>query len=269
MREADPDKQALANDLALLLEAAAEAGAIAMRYFRKSPEVWMKNGRSPVSEADYAADTFLRETLTAARPSYGWLSEETADTAARHAARRLFVVDPIDGTRGFLEGGNQWCVSVAIVEAGRPIVGVLQAPARKERFWATKGEGAFLDGARLEVAAPGQPPQLAGPKPMVEGFGKSWPGGVSRVAYVPSLAYRIAMIAAGRLDATFIKPNAHDWDLAAADLILGEAGGRIADVMGNWPVYGTPVTSHEALAAGSGALLDAMTNELAAYVDAA
>ena len=103
---------------------------------------------------------------------------------------------------------------------------------------------------------------------MVEGFGKGWPGGVSRVAYVPSLAYRIAMIAAGRLDATFIKPNAQDWDLAAADLILGESGGRIADVAGNWPVYGTPVTSHEALAAGSGALLDAMTNELAAYIDA-
>ena len=269
MPAADPDKQSLADDLALLLEAAAEAGAIAMRYFRKSPEVWMKNGRSPVSEADYAADTFLRDKLTAARPDYGWLSEETADTAARHAAKRLFVVDPIDGTRGFLEGGSQWCVSVAVVEAGRPLVGVLQVPARKERFWSVRGEGAFLDGARLEVVEPGRPPQLAGPKPMVDQFGKSWPGGVARVAYVPSLAYRIAMIAAGRLDATFVKPNAHDWDLAAADLILGEAGGRIADAAGNWPVYGTRITYHGALAAGSGALLDAMANELAAFVDAA
>jgi myo-inositol-1(or 4)-monophosphatase len=265
---ADRDKSALADDLALLLEAAAEAGAIAMRYFRKSPEVWMKNGRSPVSEADYAADTFLRETLMAARPTYGWLSEETADTAARHAAKRLFVVDPIDGTRGFLEGGNQWCVSVAIVEDGRPIAGVLQVPARKERFWAATGEGAFLDGARLEVVTPGQPPQLAGPKPMVDLFAKSWPGGVSRVAYIPSLAYRIAMISAGRLDATFVKPNAHDWDLAAADLILSEAGGRVVDESGRQPIYGNAVTSHEALAAGSGALLEAMTGELASYVDA-
>jgi hypothetical protein len=130
-----------------------------------------------VSEADYAADTFLRETLMAARPDYGWLSEETVDTPARHRAQRLFVVDPIDGTRGFLDGGNEWCVSVAVVEAGRPVVGVLQAPARKERFWAVSGEGAFLDGARLRVAEPGQPPQLAGPKPMVDRFGKIWPGG--------------------------------------------------------------------------------------------
>ena len=171
-----PEADRHADDLAVLLEAAAEAGAIAMRYFRRSPEVWMKKGSSPVSEADYAADTYLRETLTAARPAYGWLSEETADTAARHAAKRLFVVDPIDGTRGFLEGGSQWCVSVAIVEAGRPIVGVLQCPARKERFWAVAGEGAFLDGARLEVGEPGQPPQLGGPKPMIDSFAATLAG---------------------------------------------------------------------------------------------
>ena len=94
----------LAGDLALLLEAAREAGEIALRYFGQSPEVWLKGGTSPVSEADYAADHFLNETLLAARPDYGWLSEERADDAARLSARRTFVVDPIDGTRGFLEG---------------------------------------------------------------------------------------------------------------------------------------------------------------------
>ena len=100
----------LAGDLALLIEAAREAGRIALRFFRQSPEVWMKGGTSPVSEADYAADKYLNETLLAARPDYGWLSEETTDDAARLSARRTFVVDPIDGTRGFLEGRREWCV---------------------------------------------------------------------------------------------------------------------------------------------------------------
>jgi myo-inositol-1(or 4)-monophosphatase len=122
----DPD-----IDLALLLDAARQAGAIALRYFGKDPQVWMKEGASPVSEADYAADAYLRETLLAARPDHGWLSEETADDPARLKARRLFVVDPIDGTRGFLEGKDTWCVSVALVEDGRTIAGVLECPAKR------------------------------------------------------------------------------------------------------------------------------------------
>lgn len=255
--------QATGDDLELLREAAAEAGAIAMRYFRKDPQVWMKDGQSPVSEADYAADKFLRETLTKARPDYGWLSEETADNKARLTARRVFVVDPIDGTRDFLSGGDQWCVSVAIVEAGRPVFGVLQCPARKQRFWARAGHGSFLDGARLEVAPNNGPAQVAGPPPMVSKFEKRWPAGVSRVAYIPSLAYRVAMIASGKIDATFIKPNAHDWDLAAAHLILVEAGGTILNADGMVPRYAGEVTTHGPLVAGSGDMVRAMQAELA------
>ena len=123
----------LAADLTLLVDAAREAGQIALRFFKQSPEVWLKGGTSPVSEADYAADSFLNEALIAARPDYGWLSEEAADNAARLSARRTFVVDPIDGTRGFLEGRREWCVSIAVVENGRPIAGVLECPARRKR----------------------------------------------------------------------------------------------------------------------------------------
>ncbi|MGO4842995.1 inositol monophosphatase family protein, partial [Rhizobiaceae sp. 2RAB30] len=93
------------------------------RYFKRNPQTWLKGGHSPVSEADYAVDHYLRETLTAARPDYGWLSEETADTPARLEARRTFVVDPIDGTRAFLEGASTWCVSIAVVEDGEPLAG--------------------------------------------------------------------------------------------------------------------------------------------------
>ena len=143
------DTADISADLALLVEAAQEAGRIAMRYFKNDPEVWMKGGTSPVSEADYAVDAFLRETLLDARPDYGWLSEETIDDAARLSARRTFVVDPIDGTRGFLEGNSRWCVSVAVVELGNSLAGVLECPARKETFAAKLGGGAFRNGIRV------------------------------------------------------------------------------------------------------------------------
>ncbi len=253
VRDAD-----LAGDLALLVEAAREAGRIAMRYFKQNQEVWMKGGTSPVSEADYAVDKFLRETLLSARPDYGWLSEETADGAARLDARRTFVVDPIDGTRGFLEGQSRWCVSVAVVEAGRSIAGVLECPARQETFSALPNAGAFKNGARLAVRKPGPRPEIGGPKIMLDALPEEMRDRVKRTAYIPSLAYRVAMVADGALDASFVKPNSHDWDLAAADLILREAGGRLLDEHGRPPTYGGAETRHGALVAGSGDLLAIM-----------
>ncbi|QDB99414.1 3'(2'),5'-bisphosphate nucleotidase CysQ [Mesorhizobium sp. 8] len=256
----DPDA-----DLALLLDAARQAGAIALRYFGRDPQVWMKEGASPVSEADYAADAYLRETLLAARPDHGWLSEETADDPARLKARRLFVVDPIDGTRGFLEGKDTWCVSVALVEDGRTIAGVLECPAKRETYWAVPGQGAFCNGRRITVRADSARPDVAGPKPMLDALPPEWSERIHRAAYVPSLAYRLAMIANGSLDATFVKPNAHDWDIAAADLILHEAGGRLLDREGRRPRYGGAEIRHGALCAGSGALLNVMAGIVAGY----
>ncbi len=246
-------------DLTLLLEAAEEAGRIAMRYFKNDPEVWMKGGMSPVSEADYAVDTFLRETLMAARPGYGWLSEETVDGAARLAAPRTFVVDPIDGTRGFLAGDSRWCVSVAVVENGIPISGVLECPAQRQTFQAALGRGAFRNGDLL--SAPGARDQMAigGPKEFIDALPRKWREGARRAAHIPSLAYRIAMVADGTLGASFVKPNAHDWDLAAADLILREAGGGLLGAQGSEPRYAGQDIRHGALVAGHGDLLAEMT----------
>jgi myo-inositol-1(or 4)-monophosphatase len=246
---------ALAAELALLRETAVEAGRIAMRYFRNDPEVWLKSGTSPVSEADYAVDNYLRDTLLAARPDYGWLSEETVDGAARLDARRTFVVDPIDGTRGFLEGGSQWCVCIAVVEAGEPLAGILECPARGETFWATTGAGAYKNGAPITVRAPGEPIRIAGPKPMFDALPAELRARAHRVAHVPSLAYRLAMVADGALDASFVKANAHDWDIAAADLILREAGGRLLNARGKTPLYGGADIRHGELVAGSGPML--------------
>lgn len=245
-------------DLKLLVDAAQQAGRIALRYFNSDNEVWMKSGASPVSEADYAVDAFLRETLLAARPDYGWLSEETVDGTARLSARRTFVVDPIDGTRGFLAGSSAWCVSLAVVEQGISLAGVLECPAREETFEAMQGGGSFKNGMRL--AAGGEPRSLniGGPRDFFDALPVEWHGRASRAAHVPSLAYRLAMVADGSLDATFVKPNSHDWDLAAADLILSEAGGRLVDARGRGPTYAGAEIRHGALVAGRGELLAAM-----------
>lgn len=246
-------------DLALLVEVAREAGRIAMRYFKNDPEVWMKGGTSPVSEADYAVDNFLRETLTAARPDYGWLSEETVDGAARLAARRTFVVDPIDGTRGFLAGDSRWCVSVAVVESGNPLAGVLECPVTRQTFKAMLGGGAFRNGDQLAASGTRDQVHIGGPKEFIDALPQEWRERAKRAAHIPSLAYRIALVADGTLDASFVKPNAHDWDLAAADLILREAGGQLLDVQGHRPGYAGEDIRNGALVAGHGDLLSTMT----------
>lgn len=264
MQAVEATRKGIVDDLLLIREAAQEAGRIAMSFFRKNPEVWLKSGSSPVSAADYAVDRFLRETLTSARPAYGWLSEETVDTSERLSAMRTFVVDPIDGTRAFIEGCSTWCVSVAVVEAGRPLVGVLDCPARNELFEASVGAGAFKDGERIAVRTADRMPLVAGPKAMFADADIPWPEDFRRGPYFPSLAYRVAAVASGDLDATYVKPNAHDWDIAAADVILSEAGGRIVDSRGRALAYAGADPRHGALVAGSGRLLERLSGMLAA-----
>jgi myo-inositol-1(or 4)-monophosphatase len=251
----------LRADLELIREAAREGGEIAMRHFGRDPEVWMKGGSSPVTAADIAVDTFLRDALTAARPDYGWLSEETVDTTQRLSAPRTFVVDPIDGTRAFIDGRRTWCVSIAVVENGVPLAGVLDCPALEEVYEAVADGKATRNGAAISVAVPGGGLRIAGPKPMLAQAPDHLRSG-KPMPYVPSLAYRIAMVASGDLDATFVKANSHDWDLAAADLILRRAGGAVLDVTGAAPFYAGPEPRRGPLVAGSGDLL----REIAAVI---
>lgn len=253
----------LKADLALLRDAAREGGEIAMRHFRKEPETWLKAGSSPVTAADIAVDRFLFETLRAARPTYGWLSEETVDSPDRLSARRTFVVDPIDGTRAFIAGRRTWCVSVAVVENGVAIAGVLDCPAKEEIYEAAASGPATCNGKVIGVAGHGEFPRVAGPKQLLARAPAYMRAGPD-IAYIPSLAYRLAMVASGRLDGTFVKPNSHDWDLAAADLILRRAGGAVIDATGDAPFYAGADPRHGALAAGSGKLLRDMANVIAA-----
>jgi len=244
------------SDLDLIRGAAREAAVIAMRYFRKDPETWLKEGDSPVTEADIAVDRFLRKVLLSDRPDYGWLSEETADNAERLTARRTFVVDPIDGTRAFIGGSSQWCVSIAVVEAGRPVAGVLDCPARGEIYCAASSTAATCNGKVIHVATPSGIHKIAGPRTLIDRVPAELRRAFEKASYIPSLAYRLALVASGTIDATFVKANARDWDLAAADLILARAGGRILDETKAEPLYAREDTAHGVLVAGSGSLLE-------------
>lgn len=251
---------AIEAELELLRDAAAEAGQIAMRYFGQDPQIWMKEGNSPVSEADLAVDAFLKKKLLSARPDYGWISEETADEREKQSRTRYFVVDPIDGTRSFLNGKDQWCVSIAIIENERPLAGVLDVPVRKEVFSAEINQPSQFNGQELIVPLPQEDETLpiALPRSTMSELPASFRSRVKPHPYISSLAYRIAMIARGDIYGTFVRPNAHDWDLAAADLILQQAGGSLVDSHGQKLHYGRKNYSHGALVAGSDRLLKEM-----------
>ncbi|MEL6737036.1 MAG: 3'(2'),5'-bisphosphate nucleotidase CysQ [Pseudomonadota bacterium] len=258
MADADDAQDSYQRDLDLIADLAAEAGQIALRYFNKDPQVWMKEGDSPVSEADFAVDTFLKENLLKARPDYGWLSEETDIDDHRLQAQRTFIVDPIDGTRGFINGMSQWCVSIAIVENGRPYAGALDCPVLKEQHLAAAGMGARINGSQckarvLRDSKEGAPEDgkkticLTGPRSFQTRFDKDVPHTVVKDPFVPSLAYRIAMVACGQTDVAVARASAKDWDLAAADLIAHEAGAMLTGLDGQPLQYNCQDVRHGAL----------------------
>jgi myo-inositol-1(or 4)-monophosphatase len=239
-----------AEDLALLSRAAAAAGDIALGYFRHDPKVWQKDNASPVTEADLAVDHFLKDELMASRPDYGWLSEETEDNTDRLGCERLFVVDPIDGTRGFIAGVDEWTISLAVVEAGRPVVAALLQPTCGRLYTATLGGGAALDGHALRLMTGGgnKGARIAGPAGLLTRLRADEPS-LRPQGFIASLALRIAMVADGRIDVAVAKANANDWDIAAADLILSEAGGDLVDLSGADVGYNRPQPTHAALIA--------------------
>jgi len=255
--------QGIEDDLKLLKSAAVHAGIIALGFFRTELRTWTKNVTSPVSEADIAVDNFLAGALRGARPDYGWLSEETADSPARLGLERIFVVDPIDGTRGFIKGEDSWTISLAVVEAGRPIAGVVYAPVRDEMYVAGLGLGASRNGAPITaLAEAAAEPLIPAPSAVHQALAAQGVDHRKGPAY-PSLAYRLVQVAAGKLDAAVARRGAQDWDVAGADIILTEAGARLEDVCLGTPRYNGTDTRHAALAATANAsLLSPLCNAL-------
>ena len=220
------------RDLSLLIAAAQDAGKIAEQYFRADPKVWDKgDGQGPVTEADLKIDRMLKDRLTLARPDYGWLSEETEDDPERLKARRIFIIDPIDGTRSFVAGHDTFAHSLAIAEDGIVTVGVVYLPMLDLLYTARLGDGAALNGNAISCsreAVLGNANVLAA-KPQLDP--SLWPGGVPDVNrhFRSSLAYRLCLVAEGKFDAMLTLRDAWEWDIAAGTLISSEAGAHVSD----------------------------------------
>lgn len=256
-----------ANDLDLLIEAARAAGDIARRYWRRRPETWEKpGGAGPVSEADLAVNAMLHAELGAARPGYGWLSEETPDDAARLGRGRSFIVDPIDGTRAFIEGDESFAHSLAVAEAGRIIAAVVYLPAKDALYAATETGEATLNGRPIRVSARTETARatLLASRPNLQP--EHWKGGTPppfRREFRASLAWRLCLVAEGRFDAMLSLRPTWEWDIAAGDLIARRAGARVTDRAGRNIAYNAAEPRAQGIIAAPEPLWQAIRGALA------
>ncbi len=234
------DRQA---DLELALRATGEAAAAVMAWFRTDLTVREKEPGQPVTAADLAADRILRETLTGERPDYGWLSEETKDRADRLARKRVWIVDPVDGTRSFVEGVPEFALSVGLAEEGVVVVGVVCNPAAGSLYWAIRGRGAFAadldDGVpraerrlAMRKARGGTPTMLASRHEVADGEFEPFLARGWRVKGAGSTACKLARLAAGEGDVFLSRGPKSEWDVCAGDLLVAEAGGSVTDLRG-------------------------------------
>jgi myo-inositol-1(or 4)-monophosphatase len=246
---ADADAEVL-REAKLLRDTVRQAGSLALSLFRTELKNWTKGASSPVSEADIAVNDLLASKLRSATPDFGWLSEESADDAARLGKHLTWIVDPIDGTRGYLAGREDWCVSAALVADTSPVLAAVFAPASDEFFFAMRGQGATRNdvpihatgGTDLDFS------RVAGPKPLVERLSR--PGEeITLHPRIGSLALRLCRVAQGNLDAAFAGGQSRDWDLAAANLIVQEADGKMTTLSGDTILYNRREVAHGVLVA--------------------
>ena len=261
-----------AAELEVALSAVHEAGREVMRHFRTDQEVRHKGPDQPVTAADLAANEILEARLTGAFPGYGWLSEETVDRPARLQRDRVWIVDPIDGTRSFIAGYREFGISVGLAAAGEPVAGVVYNPARDDLFWAVAGGGAFRQ-RHWEGGSPASPERLrlevvdegvrfsimASRSELARGEMEAFAGDYD-MRPMGSTAYKLACVAAGIGDVFISRGPKSEWDLAGGDLIVREAGGRVTDLRGRPLRYNKPDPYVHGVLAGStaahGALLD-------------
>lgn len=215
---------------------AAEAGALAMNTWCTDFARWEKSPGNPVCQVDLDVNALLRQRLEALLPEAGWLSEETADNRDRLACAKVWVVDPIDGTRDYIRGRPGWAISIALVENGQPVIGVLDAPARNEVWRAAAGQGATLNGTPIHA---GHRTSFPGARVPTDALPKV-DSDLVLVEKPNSIALRIAMVASDRADLVATLRWGHEWDIAAAVLIATEAGATVTDALGQPLAFNTP-----------------------------
>ena len=253
MRETD-------NAVARIVQAFTAARAVVERYAPGQIVAQRKAGGDPVTEADMALDHLLRETLLG--PGEGWLSEETVDSSARLDAHHVWIVDPLDGTREFVEGLDEWCISVAFVEHGRGIAGGIWNPARDELVVGSLAGGVTLNGRAAHVkdrADLGGATVLASRTEVGRGQWRRFEHAPFNVTPMGSVAYKLARVAAGLDEATFTLVPKNEWDVAAGTILVQAAGGIVRDTNGDELRFNQPATLLPGLVAAGPKLFDSLT----------
>ncbi|MEK9967661.1 MAG: 3'(2'),5'-bisphosphate nucleotidase CysQ [Ferrovibrio sp.] len=243
------------QDHDLALAATREAGAIALKFFRDGVKSWNKKPNDPVSEADIAVDALLKERLCGARPDYGWLSEESG-LAGQSVTR--WIVDPIDGTRAFIDGKPEFTICVALRHDGAPVLAAIYNPASEEMFDATAGGGARLNGKPIQASghASLMEARFLASRRTFERHGWLARTAKADFAYRNSIAYRMALVAAGKFDVAISLTEKSDWDVVAADLLVREAGGRVATADGAPLTYASEKHRHPSVIATGAYVFD-------------
>lgn len=253
-------------DLDLLMSAAQRAGDIALDFVKRGFDVEEKpDGAGPVTEADLAVDRFLKETLLSARPEYGWLSEESDDDLTRMDRKMCFVVDPIDGTRSFVNGDDSWAHSLAVVQDGQVCAGVVFLPKRGLLYSAGYGQGAYLNSKPIQASAKDtlKDADILTVKRSLspEFWHNGMPPKFTR-SYRPSLAYRMCLVAEGRFDAMMTLRDTWEWDICAGSLIASEAGARVSDRFGHQLSFNQKGAKTLGVLAGAPKILDELHQAL-------
>ena len=250
-------KDRFAREVAVAREAALAAGEILRRYWSgRDFRIDQKGKDNPVTTADFEADRKLKEILHGGFPDYGWLSEETADDGERLSRERVWIVDPLDGTKEFIKGVPEFVVAIALTERGAPMMGVSYNPIKKELFAGAVGAGCTLDGEPVRVtrtATLAHSTVLASRSETSRGEWKAYEGKVT-VRPVGSVAYKLALVAAGEADATFTDSPKSEWDVASGAALIIAAGGRITDVDGNELLFNKPSVKLKGMIASNGRL---------------
>ena len=224
------------SELNIAKEAAIEAGSIILKYYNADYEIQDKGYHNPVTTADHEADTRLKEILLNARPDYGWLSEETVDSRERLEKERVWVVDPLDGTKEFIEGVPHFVVSIALVENGQPTIGILYNPVTGETFTAKQDEGAYLNGEPIHCIAKEKMSEMVILNSRSEtrrGLWEPYAGAFGELRAIGSVAYKLGLTAAGQADIFASLRPKNEWDICAGTCIIQEAGGKVIDLNGN------------------------------------
>ena len=224
------------DDLEIALKASKKAGDIIMKYYKHDYEINEKGYHNPVTTADKEADSFLKNTLLDARPDYGWLSEETIDSTSRLSKERVWIVDPLDGTKEFIEGVSQFVVSVGLVQNGKPIVGVLHNPATNETFYGGSGYGTFLNDEEFAVTKKnslGNMTILNSRSETRRGLWDPFKNSFKKLEPIGSVAYKMGLTAVGKADVFATLRPKNEWDVCAGVCLINEAGGISIDLNGN------------------------------------